>query len=233
MRKRDTRRELILAAERLFAERGIEGVSLREINLAAKQRNTSASHYHFGSKDALVDAIFEFRRPEIGKRRDEILDALDAGKREAGAHGLAEALIMPLAAEVQTGPEASRYLEFLAHLLLSSPLKVGPILRKHDVGVGRWVAMAYKLLPDLPRRLLGTRLFLMARHVVVSLAVYHRRGLAVDDGGFEAYLSDMVDAVAGYISARPSARTLELAKARGEQPADLNRGAPPAPAKPE
>src|SRR5215470_8829481 len=94
-KQRDTRQQLILAAERLFAERGIEGVSLREINLAAKQRNTSAAHYHFGSKDALIDAIFEFRRPEIGRRRDEILDQLEAGKREGGARGIADALILP------------------------------------------------------------------------------------------------------------------------------------------
>ena len=92
MRKRDTRQQLILAAERLFADRGIEGVSLREINLAAKQRNTSAAHYHFGSKDALIDAIFEFRRSEIGKRRDEILDELEHGGRTADPRALAEAL---------------------------------------------------------------------------------------------------------------------------------------------
>src|SRR5262245_66330191 len=71
---RDTRRQLILAAERLFAERGLAGVSLREINVAAGQRNTSAAHYHFGSKEALVEAIFDFRRNEISRRRDELLD---------------------------------------------------------------------------------------------------------------------------------------------------------------
>ena len=224
MSKRDTRRELILAAERLFAERGIEGVSLREINLAAKQRNTSAAHYHFGSKDALVDAIFEFRRAEIGKRRDEMLDAFDArAKSEGGARALAEALILPLAQEVHEGADGSHYLEFLAQLFLSSPAQVGPIMRKHQSADGRWIAVASAVLPQIPRRLLWTRLFLMGRHVVISLAVYRRRGLVIDDVGFEAYLSDMIDSVAGYIAAVSSARSLELARARDEHEAELSR----------
>jgi AcrR family transcriptional regulator len=232
VRKRDTRRELILAAERLFAERGIEGVSLREINLAAKQRNTSAAHYHFGSKDALVDAIFEFRRSEVGKRRDELLDALDAGERPLDAHGLAEALIFPLAAEMQDDGEGSRYLEFLAHLFLTSPTMVGDILRKYQAADARWVSTAARALPDLPRRILWTRLLLMGRHVVISLASYQRRGLGIAELGFEAYLNDMVDAVAGYIAATPSSRTLALYRAREEQE-QLERAASVAPAKNE
>ena len=230
VRKRDTRRQLILAAERLFADRGIEGVSLREINLAAKQRNTSAAHYHFGSKDALVDAIFEFRRAEIGKRRDELLDALESGQRRADVRALAEMLILPLAAEVQRGPEAGRYLEFLAHLFLTSPTQVGSILRKHEAADSRWIELAQRLLPNIPRRVLLTRLFLMGRHVVISLAVYQRRGLGADGVGFDAYLSDMVDAVAGYIGATPSERTLALARARSEAEAEAQPGAAVAPA---
>jgi AcrR family transcriptional regulator len=224
---RDTRAQLIVAAERLFAERGIEGVSLREINLAAKQRNTSAAHYHFGSKDALVDAIFEFRRSEIGRRRDEVLDALEAEGKATDIRALSSALVMPLAPEIQPGEEGGHYLEVLAHLFLTSPAKVGDILRKHQAGDARWTAMVAAALPSIPRSLVWTRLLLMGRHVVISLAVYQRRGLVVDNVGFEAYLSDMVDAVAGYLSAPPSQRTLTLARQREERIPDPARGAPP------
>lgn len=235
VRKRDTRRELILAAERLFAERGIEGVSLREINLAAKQRNTSAAHYHFGSKDALVDAIFEFRRAEVGKRRDELLDSFEHGERASDPRALAEALILPLAQEMQRGPEAGRYLEFLAHLFLTSPTQVGNILRKHEAADTRWIEFAQRVMPHMPRRILWTRLFLMGRHVVISLAVYQRRGLGVDDVGFEAYLADMIDAVAGYISALPSERTLALTRAQRERDTEAGppRSQPPQPPPPQ
>jgi AcrR family transcriptional regulator len=224
---RDTRAQLIVAAERLFAERGIEGVSLREINLAAKQRNTSAAHYHFGSKDALVDAIFEYRRSEIGRRRDEVLDALEAEGKATDVRSLASALVMPLAPEIQHGEEGGHYLEFLAHLFLTSPAKVGDILRKHQAGETRLTALVSTALPSIPRSLVWTRLLLMGRHVVISLAVYQRRGLVVDNVGFEAYLSDMVDAVAGYLSAPPSQRTLTLARQRDERlPPDPTRAPP-------
>jgi AcrR family transcriptional regulator len=56
----EERRQLILeAAERLFAHKGINAVSLNEINKAAGQKNTSALHYHFGSREALIDAIVD------------------------------------------------------------------------------------------------------------------------------------------------------------------------------
>ena len=218
MRKRDTRKQLILAAEQLFAERGIEGVSLREINLAAQQKNTSAAHYHFGSKEALVDAIFEFRRAEVGARRDRLLDALEANPAAVTPLALAEALIMPLAEEMPElpGPDSSRYLEFLAHLMLTAPAQTGDILRKYESADTRWLLIATAALPQLPRRVLEMRRFLMGRHVVVSLSAFQRRGLGTASVGYPAYLSDMADAVAGYLSAPPSERTLALSRERDE-----------------
>ncbi len=207
MGRRDTRRQLILAAERLFADRGIEGVSLREINLAAGQRNTSAAHYHFGSKEALVDAIFEFRRPELGKRRDEWFDRLESEGRADDLRSLVEAFVTPLADEARS--EDSQYLMFLAHLFLHTPGDVGEILRKHEAGEQRWSALVRAALSNIPAQLVMSRLWLMGRHVVISLAVYQRRGLGIGDqvGGFEVYLSNMIDAVTAYLSCPVSEAT--------------------------
>ena len=49
--------QLMVAAEKLFGQRGIENVSLREIAAAAGHANTSAVQYHFGSKESLVQAV--------------------------------------------------------------------------------------------------------------------------------------------------------------------------------
>ena len=49
---------LILAAERLIAEHGSAIVSLRQITEAAGVSNTSAINYHFGSREALLLAVF-------------------------------------------------------------------------------------------------------------------------------------------------------------------------------
>jgi AcrR family transcriptional regulator len=65
-------------AERLFAENGVGSVSIREINRAAGAA-PSAVHYHFGSKDSLLDAVLS--------QHNDVLDTVmaDAGRWKAGA----------------------------------------------------------------------------------------------------------------------------------------------------
>jgi AcrR family transcriptional regulator len=60
---------LVLTAERLFALRGIDGVSLRQIAVEAGSANNSAVHYHFGSKHRLIAAIFSHRLPQLISER--------------------------------------------------------------------------------------------------------------------------------------------------------------------
>ena len=53
--KADIARDAIKrAAQSLFAARGVDAVSVREILTAAGQRNGASLHYYFGSKDDLV-----------------------------------------------------------------------------------------------------------------------------------------------------------------------------------
>jgi len=49
-----TRVRLKAAAQRLFATRGIDGVTVRDLNAAAGQRNNASLSYHFGSKEDLA-----------------------------------------------------------------------------------------------------------------------------------------------------------------------------------
>ena len=58
--KADLRERLLLVAVRLFAERGVEAVSMRTINSEAGTKNKSAVHYHFGNKAGILEAIFEW-----------------------------------------------------------------------------------------------------------------------------------------------------------------------------
>jgi AcrR family transcriptional regulator len=72
---RTTKERIVVTAERLFAEHGVDGVSLRQIGVAAGSGNNSVVHYHFGSKDQLVQAVFEYRLPRVARRRSELLEA--------------------------------------------------------------------------------------------------------------------------------------------------------------
>ncbi|MFC4296832.1 MAG: TetR/AcrR family transcriptional regulator [Castellaniella sp.] len=72
-----TRDAILDAAERLFAEYGHDNTSMRQITQTA-QVNLSAVNYHFGSKDALVEAVFQRRLGVLNDERLRILDALEA-----------------------------------------------------------------------------------------------------------------------------------------------------------
>src|ERR1700757_4705681 len=65
-----TKEQLVTTAERLFAVHGIDSVSLRQICAEAGNANNSAVQYHFGSKDRLLQAIFEYRIPHLMAPRD-------------------------------------------------------------------------------------------------------------------------------------------------------------------
>jgi AcrR family transcriptional regulator len=111
----ETRTRLVETAERLFAERGVHGVSLREIGVEAGQRNTGAVRYHFGTKEQLVSAVFEHRMVPINERRLAILARLEREGRALELRGLAEAFLYPLAEMLGEPGRPSWYLRFCLH----------------------------------------------------------------------------------------------------------------------
>ena len=115
--RQSARERLIVTAERLFAQRGINGVSLREIGVAAGQRNNSASQYHFGSKAGLIEAIFALRMSAINERRVQALADLDRAGDGYDLRGLIGAFVHPLAASLDETDDERWYVRFLAHVL--------------------------------------------------------------------------------------------------------------------
>ncbi len=90
--------QLMLAAEELFGRRGIEDVSLREIAAAAGHANNSAVQYHFGSKENLVQAVFEMRMPALDAARARHLAAARA-QGPLTLRALMRALLLPVLEE--------------------------------------------------------------------------------------------------------------------------------------
>ena len=75
-----TRERLLDAAERLLAAKGFEATSVRDVTAKAKA-NLAAVNYHFGSKEALVRAVFERRLGEVNRKRLALLHG--TGRRPA------------------------------------------------------------------------------------------------------------------------------------------------------
>ena len=148
-----TQARLLDAAERLFAERGIDAVSVRAVNAAAGA-NVAAVHYHFGSKE----------------RRLAMLSALPAD-RPPEVRAVVEALVVPLA-ELSADPAGSgrAYARVLATLHGGGPemrARLGAAFAPQFAPFDHALARA---LPDLPVAVRHFRLNLAGTLVVQTLA---------------------------------------------------------------
>lgn len=91
----DTREALLDAAQRLFAERGIGGASLRAITGAAGA-NLAAVSYHFGSKEGLVRALFARGLRSLNDERLRLLESCEAGDAPPSVECLVRAFADPM-----------------------------------------------------------------------------------------------------------------------------------------
>ena len=106
MQKKDTKSRILNTAERLFAQRGFDAVSLRNIVEVAKV-NLAAVHYHFGSKQALVQAVIARRlRPINEERLAKLAEArANARRQPLKLERVLDCLFRPLF-RVQADPKA-------------------------------------------------------------------------------------------------------------------------------
>lgn len=107
---------LLDAAARLFAERGIDNVSLAEIVRAAGQRNTSAIRYHFGSRDDVLAAVLARHVPDIAERRRQLVELAKDGPISDQA-AAAEAIVRPLTEFAQRGWRERAYLQIGSEMM--------------------------------------------------------------------------------------------------------------------
>jgi len=109
-----TKEQILLAAERLIGEHGVDGVSMRQIGTAVGSGNNSAVLYHFGSKESLIRAIFEYRLPRLRERRAALIEE----RRPSDLRGWLECQIRVVLE--QSEQQHSHYMTFVASLSQSS-----------------------------------------------------------------------------------------------------------------
>lgn len=166
-----TRDRLVNTAERLFAMQGLDGVALDRIRREAGEKNASALQYHFGSRQALIRAVFETRLEVIDRRRLEILGHAQLGSRDQAIRICAEALVIPFAEHLSGPGEDRYYVRFVAQVYSDPSTDWSELLaggRNEGVyQVGRTLA---QLCPELPRDVVRTRLELVVGFIIHALA---------------------------------------------------------------
>lgn len=153
----DNRLRIVRAAERLMAARGIDGVSLREINREAGQGNASAIQYHFGGRDGLLHAVLDRHQAFTDPRRHQLLDEWEASP-SPDVLGLARALVVPLVERLADPDGGREYLQVAAEFY--SRARSLDDLGDHrdpDHSMVRWHRLVAETLPDQERQLFPSR----------------------------------------------------------------------------
>lgn len=183
--------KLILAAEKLFARGGIEGVSLREIAAAAGQGNHHAVQYHFGSREGLVQAVFAFRMEQMEHRRAEMLAAAEAEGRLGDARTIVEIIFLPqLELPGQHGNHS--YANFLCqYLLRNEATEFGDFGAELPPNIDRALLLLRQRLDFLPDRIAQRRLITACFMFLNMLTAYSDDRIRTpDDESFEDAVSD-------------------------------------------
>ena len=168
----------------------------------AGQRNKSAAHHHFGSREGLVEAIVETRMAPVNAERLALIEQLDAKGRGHDLRALVEAMIDPLA-HATLGTPGSAYARFLAQVLADPKMSVvvGRHLQAESFRIARQ-RLAALLADDVPAELQPVRVERVIGLAIISLAAWEDT-----PGTSPAQLADLVDACVAVLRAPVSART--------------------------
>ncbi|ONF96858.1 TetR/AcrR family transcriptional regulator [Sphingomonas jeddahensis] len=195
-----TRNELKRAARRLFAERGIAAVGMREIVEAAGQRNAAAVHYYFGSKDDLLRELVVEGADLIDTTRMRMIDEAEA-QGDLTLRDVVRALVIPNAELAGETGEGETYFRFMTSMQTERRQMFDQWAGgEHSAGYVRCLAHFHRLLADLPHALVNQRLLfagLSLRTLLAGRETARDAGAGADHPywGEPVALAGMIDAV--------------------------------------
>ena len=156
----DTKSRIMDAAETLFISGGFESMSMRQISTAANV-NLAAVNYHFGSKDALIQAVLARQLDLLNAQRVTMLEWFESTLGDAlTCEHVLVAMFLPAVRIFRSDlPTAERYLHFLGRAYTDPSPVVRDFINGHYIEtLGRFFFAFQRTLPDLSRQELGFRL---------------------------------------------------------------------------
>ena len=170
----ETKQKILDTAERLFGEQGYGATSLRQIITEAGV-NLAAIHYHYGSKEELLDQVVLRKADPVNRERMEALDHLEAeaAGRPLALEDILKAFLEPAMARVAANPEFSK----LMGRLMGEGLMPGLADKHFRVVATRFMGALGRALPDLSAVELQWRV-----HFIIG-AMAHMLCANPEDGG--------------------------------------------------
>ena len=202
-----TKALVFTAAERLFALNGFQNVSVRDITAEAGV-NLASVNYHFGSKDALLFAIFRRRTGELNRERARMLH--EAGDRHAGAppvREILEALFAPPLRWANPANDRRISVQFIIRARSEGTAEMREALQNDVSHLARFAEALKAARPDLAAETVYWRL-----HFALGMVhnnrfaefdrLHHLSGGLTAEGDVTALLGRMLDfAEAGFNAA--------------------------------
>lgn len=212
MRGDDTKNAIKVAARRLFATRGIDGVSVREIALEANQRNSGSVHYYFRTKEALVSELVVDGARLINERRNAMLDELEH-EGEIKSLRSAISVLVTSSIDMGDGSDEDTYIRFITWLQANHrDLFLQALDNQWNSGYQRCLQHIRRRLSTLAPTILNQRLVFMGLYLNAALSARE----AALDGQRAAHrfwsapqtTDNLVDTIEAMLKAKPSAHTL-------------------------
>lgn len=171
-----TKERILTAAEALFAQRGFEGASLRQLTAAAGV-NLAAVNYHFGSKDHLVEQVFKRRLDQLNARRLAALKQISS-QPETTLEDVLAAFIRP-ALDLSHDGGGGLFMRVLARAFAEHDDDLRKFLSENYGHVMRQFTGEFaRLLPDLSKEELYWRIDLVTgalTHAMSGFGIIQRK----------------------------------------------------------
>jgi AcrR family transcriptional regulator len=167
----ETRTRILDAAEALFMQHGFEGTSMRLLTASAGV-NLAAVNYHFGSKEALIEAVFRRRLDPMNAARIAALDELEKLNAVLTPEAIIRAFLAPSLRLMEDARGGGRNFTRLLGRTYTEPHKALRQLigQMYAPAMQRYKAALERALPQMPRDELVWRMHFMFGTLAYTLA---------------------------------------------------------------
>lgn len=166
-----TKEKILDTAERLIASQGFAATSLRQI-ISEAQVNLAAVHYHFGSKEDLLDQLVLRKVTRVNEEREALLRQFETetGGAPVPPEKILAAFFVPM---IEAGCRNPQFLRLMGRLIAEG--LIPSIAEKHfQPTTTRFINALRRSLPELPEGELFWRVQFMfgaMSHTVGGLAL--------------------------------------------------------------
>jgi len=165
----ETRTRILDAAEELFMQQGFGGTSMRLLTSKAGV-NLAAVNYHFGSKDALIEAVFRRRLDPMNVARIAALEALEAGGTP-DADAIIRAFVGASLRMLEDAKGGRNFIRLLGRTYTEPAKGIRHLIgQMYAPTMQRYKAALERALPQMPREELVWRMHFMFGTLAYTLA---------------------------------------------------------------